>query len=56
MPFPDSDTLKRHLEQLQQSLPAALARRFVETNVMTQAASLAFYTLLSLAPLLVLLL
>ena len=44
------------LERLQQSLPAALIRRFAEADVMTQSASLAFYTLLSLAPLLVLLL
>lgn len=48
--------LRRHLERLQQSLPAALVRRFVEADLMTQAASLSFYTLLSLAPLLVLLL
>jgi membrane protein len=48
--------LRRHLDRLQQSLPAALLRRFVEADLMTQAASLSFYTLLSLAPLLVLLL
>ena len=48
--------LQKHLERLQQSLPAALLRRFVEIDVMTQAASLSFYALLSLAPLLVLLL
>ena len=48
--------LRRHLERLQQSLPVALARRFAESDLMTQAASLSFYTLLSLAPLLVLLL
>ncbi|KRG62980.1 BrkB protein [Stenotrophomonas terrae] len=53
---PTLHTFKSRLELLQQSLPAALVRRFVETDVMTQAASLAFYTLLSLAPLLVLLL
>ncbi|MBO9547408.1 hypothetical protein, partial [Caulobacter sp.] len=47
--------LRRHLDRLQQSLPAALLRRFVEADLMTQAASLSFYTLLSLAPLLVLL-
>lgn len=58
MPYnrPTFDSFKSRLELLQQSLPAALVRRFVETEVMTQAASLAFYTLLSLAPLLVLLL
>ncbi|CTP82906.1 BrkB protein [Xanthomonas translucens pv. arrhenatheri] len=48
--------LQKHLERLQQSLPAALMRRFVEIDLMTQAASLSFYALLSLAPLLVLLL
>lgn len=56
MPYLPNDTLKQRLSQLQQSLPAALLRRFAEADVMTQAASLAFYTLLSLAPLLVLLL
>lgn len=50
------DSLKHPLERLQNSLPAALLRRFVEADVMTQSASLAFYTLLSLAPLLMLLL
>jgi len=48
--------LHRHLERLEQSLPAALLKRFVEADLMTQAASLSFYTLLSLAPLLILLL
>ncbi len=48
--------LNANLQRLQQSLPAALIRRFVEIEVMTQAASLSFYTLLSLAPLLILLL
>ncbi|MGV8961587.1 MAG: YihY/virulence factor BrkB family protein [Stenotrophomonas sp.] len=48
--------LSKSLHRLQQSLPAALIRRFVEIDVMTQAASLSFYTLLSLAPLLILLL
>jgi membrane protein len=48
--------LRRHLDRLEQSLPAALLKRFVEADLMTQAASLSFYTLLSLAPLLVLLL
>ncbi|MCL7715514.1 YihY/virulence factor BrkB family protein [Stenotrophomonas mori] len=56
MALPSSDALKQRLERLQHSLPATLVRRFVEADVMTQAASLAFYTLLSLAPLLVLLL
>ena len=48
--------IQRHIQRLQQSLPAALAKRFVEIDLMTQAASLAFYALLSLAPLLILLL
>ncbi|KAF1700514.1 YihY/virulence factor BrkB family protein [Pseudoxanthomonas suwonensis] len=48
--------LRRHLQRLQESLPVALVKRFVEADLMTQAASLSFYTLLSLAPLLVLLL
>ncbi|WP_436045781.1 YihY/virulence factor BrkB family protein [Pseudoxanthomonas sp. LjRoot143] len=43
-------------ERANRSLPAALLRRFIETDLMTQAASLSFYALLSLAPLLVLLL
>lgn len=43
-------------ERAKRSLPAALVRRFIETDLMTQAASLSFYALLSLAPLLILLL
>ncbi len=56
MKRPSPAKLRRHLERLQESLPAALLRRFVEADLITQAASLSFYTLLSLAPLLVLLL
>jgi membrane protein len=48
--------LKQRLQRVQESLPAALARRFIETDLLTHAASLSFYALLSLAPLLVLLL
>lgn len=48
--------MKLRLQKLQESLPAALVRRFIEIDLMAQAASLAFYALLSLAPLLVLLL
>ena len=44
------------MARLKGSLPVALARRFVELDILTHAASLAFYALLSLAPLLVLLL
>jgi len=51
-----SESIKRRLQSLQDSLPAALAKRFVEADLLAQAASLAFYALLSLAPLLVLLL
>jgi membrane protein len=47
---------QRRLARLKGSLPVALARRFVELDILTHAASLAFYALLSLAPLLVLLL
>jgi membrane protein len=50
------DQLLRWLKRFHGSLPVALARRFIEIDVMAQAASLAFYALLSLAPLLVLLL
>ncbi len=51
-----SERLNKHLERLRGSLPAALANRFLEIDILTQAASLSFYALLSLAPLLVLLL
>lgn len=47
---------QRRFARLTASLPVALARRFVELDILTHAASLAFYALLSLAPLLVLLL
>lgn len=50
------DRLQRLQGDLQRSLPVALAQRFFESGLMTQAASLSFYALLSLAPLLVLLL
>jgi membrane protein len=47
----------RHLvERAKDSLPVAIGRRFAETDLLTHAASLAFYALISLAPLLVLLL
>lgn len=44
------------MTRLKASLPRALALRFIELDILTHAASLAFYALLSLAPLLVLLL
>ena len=56
MRAPSPEKIRRHLQRLQQSLPAALVNRFIEIDLMTQAASLAFYAVLSLAPLLVLLL
>ena len=44
--------LRKHLQRLgaraERSLPVALMRRFIETDLMTQAASLSFYALLSL--------
>lgn len=51
-----SASLHKHLDRLQRSVPMTLLNRFIEIDVMTQAASLSFYALLSLAPLLVLLL
>ena len=51
-----SHKVKHILERLQQSLPATVGRRFVEIDLMTHAAALAFFALLSLAPLLILLL
>ncbi|HEY9541773.1 MAG TPA: YihY/virulence factor BrkB family protein [Luteimonas sp.] len=50
------ERIRARLHLLQESLPAALARRFFETDLLTHAAALSFYALLSLAPLLVLLL
>jgi len=46
----------RRLARLKGSLPVALVRRMIELDILAHAASLAFYALLSLAPLLVLLL
>ncbi|WDS34792.1 YihY/virulence factor BrkB family protein [Pseudoxanthomonas sp.] len=56
MQLPSSDKLNKRLQQLQDSVPVALAKRFADSDLMTQAAALTFYALLSLAPLLVLLL
>ena len=44
------------LERLRNSLPAAVIQRFLQAGIPDLAAALSFYTLLSLAPLLVLLL
>ncbi|PJK08827.1 BrkB protein [Lysobacteraceae bacterium NML95-0200] len=46
----------RAIEKLQRSLPAEAAMRFVDIDLMSHAAALSFYALLSLAPLLILLL
>ena len=51
-----SSRLHKFADRTQRSLAAALVRRFIEIDLMTQAASLSFYALLSMAPLLVLLL
>lgn len=48
--------IKHRFGRLQESLPVALARRFIDTDLPTQAAALSFYALISLAPLLVLVL
>lgn len=48
--------LESAFEGLRRSLPWALVRRFIEVDILTHAASLTFFALLSLAPLLVLLL
>ena len=50
------DDLASRLSPLRDSLPAEAMRRFVEIDLLTHAASLSFYTMLSLAPLLVLVL
>lgn len=52
----DNPRLKRLIATVQDSLPYALVKRFIECDLLTQAASLAFFALISLAPLLVLLL
>lgn len=55
MPIPSLNMGER-ARRLQQGLPAAMVRRFVETDLLTHAASLTFFALVSLAPLLVLVL
>lgn len=63
-PDPNRSSLRRQFRarrlrrtaRLKGSLPRALVLRFIELDILTHAASLAFYALLSLAPLLVLLL
>ena len=48
--------LAKKVKKLQSSLPAEAAMRFVEADLMSHAAALSFYALLSLAPLLILVL
>ena len=48
--------IDKGVNRVQDSLPAALVKRFVDIDLLTHAASLSFYTLISLAPLLVLVL
>ena len=48
--------LDRTVERVEDSVPATLVKRFIDADLLTQAASLSFYTLISLAPLLVLVL
>ena len=48
-----SPSLQARLARLQRTLPAQLVQRFIEIDLLTQAASLSFFALLSLAPLLV---
>lgn len=57
MSAPSASTrFRKYRLRLQRSLPAALANRFVEIDVLSQSAALSFYGLLSMAPLLILLL
>jgi len=48
--------LRKYVDRLERSFPVAVGKRFVDVDVLTQAASVSFYALLSMAPLLVLLL
>ncbi len=48
--------LDHNVARVQDSLPAALVKRFVEIDLLNHAASLSFYMLISLAPLLMLVL
>ena len=50
------ERIQRVSQRVQDSLPAALLRRFVEADLLVHAAALSFYTLISLAPLLLLVL
>ena len=48
--------LRKYVDRLNRSFPMAVLNRFIEVDVLSQAAAVSFYALLSMAPLLVLLL
>src|SRR5262245_38619747 len=56
MPTDASLPVERLIRRARGSLPAALLHRFLDANLLSQSAALAFYALLSLAPLLLILL
>jgi membrane protein len=49
-------SMRKYVDRLQRSFPMAVINRFIEVDVLSQAAAVSFYALLSMAPLLVLLL
>ena len=49
-------SMRKYVDRLQRSFPMAVVNRFLEVDVLSQAAAVSFYALLSMAPLLVLLL
>ena len=48
--------MRKYVDRLNRSFPMAVLNRFIEVDVLSQAAAVSFYALLSMAPLLVLLL
>jgi membrane protein len=56
MPSDASLPVERLIRRARGSLPVALLHRFLDANLLSQSAALAFYALLSLAPLLLILL
>lgn len=55
-PGPDKPAVESLIRRAQGGLPGALLRRFIDADLLVQSAALAFYAVLSLAPLLLLLL
>ena len=49
-------SMRKYVDRLNRSFPMAVLNRFIEVDVLSQAAAVSFYALLSMAPLLVLLL